>query len=188
MTTHDSYEEAARALRDKDFDNAFSRYRDLAANGQQDCFGILGWLYFAGKGTPQDLKAARLWLTRSAEGGDPQGQFYLAKLCWSESDGECVIRWLTEAARLGYAPAFFRLGRVFEDGVLVKRDFQKAISYYREASDRQHLVAENRYALLLLLGKAGVRMMPVGAWLYARSAVRMVREAYRDPDSDSLRV
>src|SRR5579872_2025820 len=40
----------------------------------------LGYLYYKGRGVPQDYEAAAYWLTRAAEQGEPTAQFLLGLL------------------------------------------------------------------------------------------------------------
>lgn len=183
-----SYQKAERALLREDYDAAFDLYRELASNGNKDCYGVLGWLYFSGKGVHQDFGQAREWLTRAAENDDPQGQFYLAKLCWHEGDGACVLRWLDAAIKHQYGPAFFRLGRAYEDGVFVKRDLKAASHYYNIAAEKGHLVGGNRLALLRMRGSLGIKEMPAGSLRYVKSIFSILQQALKDPNADSLRV
>lgn len=182
------YKDAEEALLRRDYVSAFPLYRRLAEVGQEDCYGVLGWLYLDGAGGAPDHKQAHYWLQKSAEYGDKQGQFYLAKLYWFEGNAEGALKWLEAAKQQGYAPAYYRLGRAYEDGCFVSKNKRIAMQLFKEAADKGHVFAQNRYGFSLMIGHGGLSQVPMGLKLYLCSVVRGARTEYRNPNDDSLRI
>lgn len=89
----------------------------------------------------KDLQEAMYWLKKSAQQGLPEAQYDLAY--WSESDalifnlGDTIERspenafyWYSKSAQAGYAPAYGRLGKMYEYGLGIEKDIKLA-KYWR---------------------------------------------------------
>lgn len=95
---------------------------------------------------PHDLRAA-------AEGGDADAQFSLAAYYTQSHDLAAAARWYQAAAAQGLAPAEFRLGLFYQNGLGIPRDLGAASSWYLKAAQRGNVSAMYNLALLAANGK-----------------------------------
>lgn len=81
--------------------------------------------------------ALEVWL-ESAEGGDPEAQYYVGEIhekgLGTDPDYETAAEWYRKSAEHGYAPAQINLGYLYEKGLGVDQDPRQAIEWYRKAS------------------------------------------------------
>jgi TPR repeat protein len=100
--------------------DALRRHADAATAGKTDSQWKLGFMLATGKGTPQDIPAAREWYLRAAEGGCRTAEFMLGDLyenaevdadeTWLESSNqELAAMWYSAAVKQGHRPAETRL-------------------------------------------------------------------------------
>ncbi len=64
--------------RNKNYQQSFSLFMSLAEAGNADAMYIIGKMYQAGQGIPQDNPKALLWVEKSARNGNHQAQTELA--------------------------------------------------------------------------------------------------------------
>ena len=105
-----------------------------------------------GQGVAKDPAEAERVLQRAAEDGLPTAQYDYAEMLM---DGEAgppdvkgAIPWLTLAASAGHPIAEYRLGTLYEQGVYVDKDIEKAKSLYADAADRGVTGAADRLKAL----------------------------------------
>jgi hypothetical protein len=94
----------------------------------------------------------------SAEKGDPDAQYALAGLYLEGSgvgtDPRVAAHWTLKAAKKGHVVARHSMGRMFETGQGVKRNFQKAAEWYRLAARiGDHAEAQYDLGTLYYLGR-----------------------------------
>jgi Sel1 repeat len=73
---------------------------------------------------------------RAAENGVPEAQFWIGvaydqQLWFGITDKQEAFKWVKRAAKLGYVDAEAELGRCYEDGDGVERDYALAAHWYR---------------------------------------------------------
>jgi localization factor PodJL len=95
---------------------------------------------------PHDLRVA-------AEGGDADAQFSLATYYTQSHDLAAAARWYQAAAAQGLAPAEFRLGLFYQNGLGIPRDLDAASSWYLKAAQQGNVSAMYNLALLAANGK-----------------------------------
>lgn len=83
----DSLSEANRVYDTGDYEKAVKLYIPLAKSGNAEAQYVLGMMYRAGRGVPQDYNEARKWYRLAAEQGHPIAQFYLG---WIYAKGKGV--------------------------------------------------------------------------------------------------
>jgi uncharacterized protein len=105
-----------------------------------------------GQGVAKDPAEAERVLQRAAEDGLPTAQYDYAEMLM---DGEAgppdvkgAIPWLTLAASAGHPIAEYRLGTLYEQGVYVDKDIEKAKSLYADAANRGVAAAADRLKAL----------------------------------------
>ena len=94
-----------------------------------------------------------------AESGDPAAQMAMVTYYYSHGkDGnpeeksikEC-LNWVYKAAAQNYAPAYSFLGTIYNKGIYVEKDDDKAVEYYRAAAELGH--SESQFMLALMYFK-----------------------------------
>ena len=124
----------------------------------------LGRDYMTGAGVAQDKRKAVEWLKKAADQGECRAQFWLGQayergdgvekddyraltlwqrsreLDWDDATDklEGLQREFGKAAEEGDPSAQFFLGAAFENGYGVEQDLEKAIGWYRKASEQGH--------------------------------------------------
>lgn len=79
-------------------------------------------------------------IQQRADANDPAAQAALAS-CYDlgmhvQPNGKESIRWLTQAANQGYAPAEYELGRIYLYGRGIEADYAKALLWERKAAEQ----------------------------------------------------
>jgi TPR repeat protein len=94
---------------------------------------------------------------QSACGGSVFAMCFCSRFCrdgWgtNQSDDE-AFRWAKLGASNGFPPAYYELGRCYEDGIGVPRDLDEALSLYQVATEQGFGFAALHTASLYHLGK-----------------------------------
>ena len=148
------------------YNEAFSKYKILAEEGFPECQTFVGWMYAKGEGVEPNYSEAIRWCRKAAEGEDPRALFYLAKVFILTGDKQQAFEIMNQAASVGYAPAVFRLGYMYEEGYYVANNDDKAIELYQEADRLGHLFGRKRLALYLIRRNQGLLEVLKGLYLY----------------------
>ena len=108
-----SLEEAAAAVRIRDFKKAAEIYLELAKSGDPEAQFDLGNLYRSGRGVKKDLKQALIWFSKAAEQGHVKAQYTTGTLYengWGvKADIEQAKTWYAQAALAGHKLAIKKL-------------------------------------------------------------------------------
>lgn len=109
-------------------------------------------------------------LARFAAKGDPQACFELAEhfLFGDESprDIKQAVRLLEQAGSGGISNAWFRLGKIYHDGLAGKPDYGRALDYYTRAARAGVAEAQHNIGAMLVSGRGVKRDLVEGlAWL-----------------------
>ena len=110
----------------------------------------IGWMLLHGVGVPKDEAAARSWFKKSAQRGNKNARYQLAKLILGDSvstpeEIAQAVEWLTQAAEDGSQHAQYALGKLYRDGESVESDRVQAVIWFSEAAGQGHEYA--MYAL-----------------------------------------
>lgn len=100
---------------------------------------------------PKDMDKASNYLEKGAELGDATCQWILGGNYHYGEDGYPVnaqkaVFWLEKAANQNYITAMLKLGEIYKDGNIVKRNMTKALEWYNKASDLGDPVAKTALA------------------------------------------
>jgi hypothetical protein len=109
-------------------------------------------------------------LKRYAAKGDPQACFELAEhiLYGDESsrDLKQVVRLLEQSGSGGISNAWFRLGKIYHDGLTGAPDYGRALDYYTRAARSGVAEAQHNIGAMLVSGRGVKRDLVEGlAWL-----------------------
>ena len=112
--------------------------RVKAENGDASAQNHLGFIYYDGKGVPQDYKEALVWFRKAAENGDTLAQHFLGMMYLNgqgviQDDKEAVV-WFRLAAEQRDAGAQSVLGIMYHYGKGVPQDYVMAHMYYNIAA------------------------------------------------------
>lgn len=113
---------------------AFVVNAQAAAMGLPDAILAMGWFYFNGLGTPQDLRQAERWYRRSARLGEPKAMFSLGQIAYAEEMFEVAQRWFELAHKNGHVRSLYWLGKLHWRGQGVPCDHVKAIKLFEQAA------------------------------------------------------
>ena len=110
----------------------------------------IGWMLLHGVGTLKDEAAAQSWFEKSAQRGNQNAQYQLAKLILGNSAAAPeeitqAVKWLTHAAEDGSQYAQYALGKLYRDGGPIESDRVQAVIWFSEAAGQGHEYA--MYAL-----------------------------------------
>lgn len=89
---------------------ALSLNAKAAALGFPDAILAMGWFYFNGYGTTQDLRKAERWYRRSARLGEPKAMFSLGQLAYKEKMFEVALQWFERAHKHDHIRSLYWLG------------------------------------------------------------------------------
>lgn len=123
--------------KERDHEKAVSCYRRAAELGHIESQYHLGAAYEWGFGVKVSYEKATYWYQKAAEQGDACGQYLLAVRIYKQSKGNereylKAAEWYQKAAEQGYIPAQSALSKMYESGIGVKQDYEKAAFWSQE--------------------------------------------------------
>ena len=123
------------------------QYWEKAYKGDADAQFNLGICYRDGNQVSQDLRRARHWIAKSADQGNHNAEYALAKMLAEENpgDGENTGRILTlleNATSAGQVKAMVLLGTYLYDGKGVDENLERAIQLWQNAEKKGDLDAK----------------------------------------------
>jgi len=146
-------DQALRAIEKNDFKTALKELLPLAEKGDKDAQFLMGMLYDAGKGVPQDPSIAASWYKKAAQQNHSIAQLYLGILYHSgegvKKDYREAVRWFQPAADKGNDQAQFFLGWMYADGKGVSKDENKAIGLLTKSAVQKNTRAMGILSTLL---------------------------------------
>jgi uncharacterized protein len=118
----------------------------------------VGDMFAIGRGVDRDNHEAVKWFTKSAEQGNPKGEYYLGAMYelgrgGLTKDAPAAIKWYEAAAKQGYVDAQFDLARIYDMGKGVPKNPAMAAKYYQEAAAQDQPTAELRLAQMYEAGQ-----------------------------------
>jgi len=131
----------------EDNDKAIDILRQGLDKGCDNCLFLMGQALAEGEGVDKDLDKAKFYYRKAVDVcsdkkiiGWAQGN--LANILWdeihSESDKITVIDLFKESIKNGNEFSMYSLGKIFDDGNKVDRDYLVAYDYYRMAAEHNH--------------------------------------------------
>jgi TPR repeat protein len=140
------YDEAEALLAAGDNAAAFTRFEQLAIDGNRNAQYRLAQLYASGIGTAQDPAQAASWYRRAADNGLGDAQFALGVLYSTgtglERDDGLAVDWYVNAAKQGHVDAQYNLGYMYASGRGIDQDLERARTWYQLAADQGHSRAQ----------------------------------------------
>ena len=154
------------------YGDAMRWYQRAAETGSADAQFLLGQLFEAGVGRPQDPAAAAAWYRKAAVQGHRLAQYKLGLMYFAANgvprDVAKAAEWYRKAAQQGLAEAQFNLGNLHDRGTGVAASRDQAALWYRKAALQGSTRAQFNLGLLLA-GIGGAKFEaadPVEAWVW----------------------
>ena len=133
-------------------EEAVKIYKELAANREPIAYAYLGRSYRDGKGVPQDIDQALLWMRKASNCGIVWSKNELFDMLWKIDTPEAQREMYdvsNELSQAGNGGAMLRLGRLYRDGKFVVKDQYKALEWMRKASKTTAFGAKEDYIDIL---------------------------------------
>ncbi|HET6376671.1 MAG TPA: hypothetical protein VFF88_11545, partial [Methylocella sp.] len=119
-------------------------------------------------------------LAARAQSGEAAAQFELARL-YAQAGGprnyELAAQWFGKAAMQGHAIAGFRLGSLYERGLGVARDLQRAKELYQQAAEKGNVRAMHNLGVLAAEGPDGKPNYASAALWFGKAADFGIRDS-----------
>jgi hypothetical protein len=147
--------------------------QEKADNGDLFFKTVVGILCFDGIGVEKDdAKCLSLW-KEAAAAGYPDANCKLGNVYWyglmhrDAGDRKTGLEYFTKASELGSAMASFKLGCIYNEGKLGRRDDSQAFQFWLKAAQKGHAVAQRNVGGCYVKSK-GVKqdMAAAKEWLF----------------------
>lgn len=120
---------------------------------------------------PLSLEAVDAELLEAAESGNAEAQYRLAISYHKEGAKEDFLKWMTTAAEGRHIKAQYNLGVLYEKGIMVEKDANVAVNWYKRSAIQGNPKAQFNLALIYYNGREGVEVDLTKAFLwFSRSA------------------
>lgn len=164
---------------DINYDKAVSLIRLGLDKGNNNCLFLMGRAFYDGNGVYKDIDKAKTYYRRAIDEcsdkkviGYAQGN--LANILWaeinSESDKSTVINLYKESIKNGNEVSMYNLGKLFDDGNKVDRDYLVAYDYYRMAAKHNYPDAQAELGWMFAEGHGVSRDYYKSAYWYNLAA------------------
>jgi TPR repeat protein len=171
-------------------EKALNLYARAASDASSPCASAmrrLGRCYEEGAGVAPDLDAAASWNEAAAALGDPDATCATARVVERAGDLRGAGERYQFAADAGHAGAAFELGRMYANGLGVRKDAEAAAYWYQLAAEHGDAAAQRA------VGVAGMEAAneneandPAAAAAAAREAIEWLERAAAQGDADAL--
>ncbi len=145
----------------KEYEKAFSCYKEAAEQGDEKSQYILGEMYYFGYGVDSDFNKAIIWYRKAAEQGHVDAQVNLG---WMYLNGYGVAKndsaafnWYHRAAVKGLPKAQANLGVMYEKGWGVTKNNSQALMWFRKAAEQGYADAQYSIGYMFEVGKGVVQ-------------------------------
>lgn len=183
----DAYRNGAGTPVDKNA--AFSWIESAAGQGWTFAQARFGLEYAKGDLTPVDDAMAVYWYRRSADGNDPEGQYYLANALidgkGTDPDPDLGLALLQIARGTGHVQSILKLAELAEKGRAMAQDLPAAERYYQEAWDAGFMPAGRPLAKARAEGYSG-RVDGEGAVAVLREVIEKSQNSWAMRDLAAL--
>lgn len=129
---------------EKDYNKALAQYESSAKQENRDALYNLGIMYMYGNGVEVSRILATKYFAQAAEKGSSISQRMLGDICLRQNENEEALHWYNLAAENGDTDALRLLGYMYEKGVGVSPNENRAITYYKQAESKGDIIARRR--------------------------------------------
>jgi uncharacterized protein len=151
---------------------------EKAKSGDAESQFRLANAYDSGRGAPRDGKEAMRWYMAAAEQGHAESQNSVGSGLQAEKHFAEALTWYQKASLQDHALATNNLAFLYDEGLGVKQDRQKAFDLYMKSADLEWGEAMFNLYIMYGAGQIGAKPDLVAACPWYFRAVR-----YAEPDS-----
>ena len=168
--------EALTAYGIKKYDQAFAEFTYLAEEGDATASYYLGKMYAQGQGVEKNEEKAVEYYQKAESAYNIDAAYELAQILLSEADNKederfiSGLKYLKRAAYTGQADALYQLGELYEQGVLVTKDYKSAFGFYLMGALKGNMKAQYRVSRLYFSGQGVPQDFENGLKWLSRSA------------------
>lgn len=141
----------------KDYKKIIKYCGKAAERGNVFAQGILGLLYYGGKGVNQNYEEALKWFSKSAEQGNDIAQLYLGNMYYKgegvNQNYDEALKWFSKAAEKGNADAQNMLGVMYYEGEGVNKNYYEALKWYSKAAEQGNAKAQSNLGMMYYRGE-----------------------------------
>lgn len=156
-----------------------AKLRPLAEAGDTAAQFRLGVAYDFGRGVRRNGKEAMRWYLAAAEQGHPEAQNSVGSGLQAEERYAEALRWYERASGQNHAHATNNLAYLYDLGLGVAQDRQRAFDLYSRAAELGWAEAMWNLSQMYAAGQLGGPPDPVSACIWGRRAERFARPADR---------
>ena len=156
---------------------AFKSFNQMLKESEDDNIQYrVGMMLINGKGVEKDLKKGIEFLEASAENGNPNAQYQIAKIYLDSGEGDPVkinaaIKYLENVANKGKnSMAHYQLGKLYIDKQFLYFNAKKGIEHLQIAADQNNEYAQFRLGILYLQGRIVTRNLRIAEKYLTQSA------------------
>lgn len=130
-------------------------YEQAALKGDALAQLEIGKIYHNGIGIPKNLEYANYWYNQAALQNNAEAQYLLAKN-FEEGNGisqdfNSAMHWYLKSSENGYAEAIFRVGIIYDDGLLgVEENNEIALSYFERLDPHNYSLKDLSTRIILI--------------------------------------
>lgn len=128
---------------EKNIEKAMEYFSKGAKVNDTNAMLMLGYNYGKGIGVKEDETKALEWFEKAANLGDVTSQYDVALTYYYQKKYKVAAKWFQKAADQGYSDAQNYLGTMYENGLGVEKDKQKAYDLYKKAAAQGNVYAKN---------------------------------------------
>lgn len=140
----------------KNYEKAFELYQKAAEKDFPEAQWNLAVLYIKGMGVSKDYEKAFSLLNKSANSGIIGAQTNLALLYDEVGNDEQAEKWYRIAAKRGEKVAQYYLGHIYNEGVFLEKDYEKAAFWYSKSASQNFSKAQAALAFFYYSGLGGL--------------------------------
>ena len=129
-------------------------YRRAAEHGEPGAQNNLAVCLSDGHGVRKNEQEALYWLKKSLKNGNESAATNIAVIYRDRGNSRRALFWYQRAVELGDGDALLALGRSYYYGIGVRRNYHKAIEYYRKAIASKDITEFDRENAMYCLGMA----------------------------------
>lgn len=121
------------------YEQAYKGFKDSLRKSREDTILYkLGFMCHTGKGCEKDDEEAKTYLKEAVELGNIHAEYLLAKIYLANDDEKIqqeAVQLLLSSSKHKNPLASYQLGKLYQEGHLVKHDTTQAIAYFKEADN-----------------------------------------------------
>ncbi len=139
------------------FKEAFYKYQQAAEKGYTPAIFTLGYCYELGEGVSRDWQQAVEWYQKAANFGHIHAMYCIGKLYERgdkslKKDMTQAFQWYQKAAEMGDGYAIYEMGQLYESGIVVEKDWTKAVFWYEKSIKTYGSIGKKRLEELMSKG------------------------------------